>query len=907
MLFTYLSVTLLSGQSFSILVFETDRSRHLPEVEVYLDGQNLGFTNSDGIIEIPLIQDKINYLFQFNKPGFFSFSTQISKVKPGQQLEIKLTKEIEDYAEIATVTLDEGEGSDNRDSEVYSLLAASRDPLLQAAAFQFGIFRFRNRGVDNQYNQLGFEGFLLNDLENGFLPFLIFSGQNQITRYSENKMSFQVTEEDFGSAGLNQWIQFDPRTYRKGLHANYSLSNRSFSHRVGLQYVGHWGQKGLSLVAGVNRRWAENGIYKGSFYDAYGTYLGLRKSIGKKSGLSFLGVFSPVIRGKNSPGVQEVYDLSGDDLYNSYWGFQSGEIRNSRVANTAYPTFFLNFDSKVSANLTVYSGAMFLKGKRSDSSIDWYDVADPRADYYQKLPSYIQVPSVRDSITKLWSTDENVCQVNWERLYQVNRSNQRTIHQINGTSDSLAGKRSLYILSDRYSNPTDFEYFFRIRYKIRKVLLNTGYRLEYTIKDNYLKVADLLGGDFFVDKENFINDPNLADPDISNKNKIVKVGDIYGYHYAAKTLRNSVFANLEYRIANWDFLTGIKLAQRSDSRVGYFSNAIFTNSEGVSKTQLGFQYQYKLAATYKLNGRNYVRGSFASESLAPNFEQQFINPAWRADVLPNIKNTLTTNADLSYYYRSPLLKIQIGVFYSKFNDQIKNRDFFLDEEIITDIDNTLSSGGLINGFYTGLDQEHRGIEFSAQYSLGWGFDFLVAGQFGRYLYTSRPDFFVFDQFSKNSSKQTIYLLNFFVPNTPQHVLTAGLKYNFKRNGFAQFNVSYADRNYVELNPLRRTVDFVRNVERNDPLFRQIIDQEKLPHYVVVDFNVFKSYKIKNKFISISLALNNLLNNTSMKSGGFEQNRLNTQELDISQFPNKYFNLQGFNFFLNINLSLNESN
>lgn len=904
-LFVFLLSSFLSyGQTLKLFIYESDRSKPLQGVKVSLNGQEAGFSDFEGILSIQLDTVASEKDLEFAKEGFVTYRTRLFGIKVPELLEVKLGREVGDYAEIATITLDEGEGNDNRDSEVYSLLAASRDPLLQASAFQFGIFRFRNRGIDNQYNQLGFNGFLLNDLENGLLPFLIFSGQNQITRYSENRMTYQVAEEDFGAAGLNQWIQFDPRSYRKGLQFNYAVSNRSFSNRLGLQFVGHNVKHGTSLIAGFNRRWAEQGIYRGSFYDAFGGYLGISKAITEKSGLTFLAIWSPVVRGKNSPGVAEVYELSGDPLYNAYWGYQSGEIRNSRVANTSFPAFFLNYNFEAGPGFAFQSGIMSVQGKRSDSNLDWYNVADPRPDYYQKLPSFIQDSGAREIVRSLWSSDDRVRQVNWERFYDVNRSNYTTILNANGGSGSVQGNRSLYILSDRFNIPRDYEGFVRVRWSFGRNLLNSGYRLEFSQKDNYLRVADLLGGDFYLDKENFIDDENLADPDISSKNKLVREGDKYGYNYQARMIRNSLFAVWERRSRKWDLMAGSKLALRHDQRIGFFENAIFEGSLGNSEIHEGLQIQLKSSVTYKINGRNYLRGSSAWESLPPGFDQIFIHPAWRPDVLPSIANTKIFFSDLSYYYRSPLWRFQFGLFYAKFFDQIRKRDFFLDEELVLDSENSLSTGGLINGFYTGLDQEHAGFEFSSQIELGRGFEFLASGQLGRYLFASRPDFYIFDQFGKASVVQKIYLLNFFVPNTPQHALTGGLKFNFKRNGFAQLNLSYVDKNYVELNPLRRTESAVADIDRNDPVFRQFIDQEKLPAYLVVDANVYKSFIIYGRFLAVSLSVNNLLNNTSLRSGGFEQNRLDTKTLDPSQFPNKYFNLQGINFFLNLNLSLN---
>lgn len=77
----------------------------------------------------------------------------------------------------------------------------------------------------------------------------------------------------------------------------------------------------------------------------------------------------------------------------------------------------------------------------------------------------------------------------------------------------------------------------------------------------------------------------------------------------------------------------------------------------------------------------------------------------------------------------------------------------------------LRDGGLINGFYTGLNQDHLGVDVGVEYALPFGF--VLGGMFQNNLavYTSRPDFLIYDQFSKAASKYTIYLKNFFVQDT----------------------------------------------------------------------------------------------------------------------------------------------
>ncbi|MBP6521542.1 MAG: TonB-dependent receptor [Saprospiraceae bacterium] len=892
------------SQDLKGIVTDFSTGKGIEGVKVLVVEDNMiVFTDKFGKFSMKAFNANENITLKLDKPGYKILEHNINaRETSGQELEFFLILVNAPKIEIPTIQLDEGDGDDDQDSEVYSLLTSSRDPILQAAAFQFSPFRFKLKSIDQIYNQVGFNGFLLTDLENGNNPFYLFSGQNQITRYSENDLSYPIQENDFGSLGINQWINFDPASYRKGFTANYSLSNRSYTHRLALQYVNHLPGKGLHYILGANRRWAQEANIPGTFYDAWGVYAGISKKFKSNSGLSLFYVQAPVVRGKNSPGVKEVYDLSGDPLYNSYWGYQNGEKRNARMASTNIPAIFLNFHSNPNNRVSFTSGIMLVKGKRSDSNLDWNDAYDPRPDYYQKLPSFIEYAPTKDTISSLWQTDESVRQINWTRMHQVNRSNINTVYNINGGSDSITGRQSQYIQFDRHSDPTDLEHFLQLKYSLGKIKLTSAYRIEYTIKENYLELLDLLGGDFYVDKETFIDDVSKSDPDVNLKNKIIKVGDKLSYDYSSVLQRYSSFTQAVYKRKKFDFSAGFLVAHKRDFREGRFQNAIFENAKGKSETLTGFQWAVKTNSTYKINGRNYVSMSLAYESLPPLFDQVFINPGWRADVIPDIQNTTNRSGEIRYYFKSPGFKFQLGGFAIQSKNQTRNKDFFLDGDLETGNNPELRDGGLINGFYTGLNQDHLGVDVGVEYALPFGF--VLGGMFQNNLavYTSRPDFLIYDQFSKAASKYTIYLKNFFVPGTPQTVGTLNLKYNFKRFGFATLNFSYVDRSYLEVNPLRRTSEATQGIDRNTDLFRSYIDQEKLPAYFVMDAFIFKSYKIYGHYTSISLGVNNLLNNKNLVSGGFEQFRFDFESNNPQKFPNKYFNLQGINYFFNLIVS-----
>jgi hypothetical protein len=78
---------------------------------------------------------------------------------------------------------------------------------------------------------------------------------------------------------------------------------------------------------------------------------------------------------------------------------------------------------------------------------------DPRPDYYRYLPSYtskwasVTDPQQGERLAELMRNDINLRQVNWQRLYEVNRSSYMTINNVNGIpGNSVSGNRSRYVL-----------------------------------------------------------------------------------------------------------------------------------------------------------------------------------------------------------------------------------------------------------------------------------------------------------------------------------------------------------------------------------------------------------------------------------------------------------------------------
>lgn len=109
---------------------------------------------------------------------------------------------------------------------------------------------------------------------------------------------------------------------------------------------------------------------------------------------------------------------------------------------------------------------------------------------------------------------------------------------------------------------------------------------------------------------------------------------------------------------------------------------------------------------------------------------------------------------------------------------------------------------------------------------------------------------------------------------------------------------------VDLMPNNNGSDIVKLYNQKE----MIGSQEKLKGGFMLDASVGKLIYLNNRKqqLNINLSLNNILNNTGMITGGYQQGRVSrdnksvTKDIQsVDKFPNKYYYAWGFNMFLNI--------
>jgi len=219
---------------------------------------------------------------------------------------------------IFTTTLESLE-EESEQQDVSGLLQSSKDVFSNIAGFNFSAARFRVRGYDSENFTVMMNGITLNSPENGRAIWAYWGGLNDITRYQDSKAGIHASSYGFGGIGGSSNINARASTQRKGSRFSYGLSNRSYNHRVMATHSTGMMKNGLAITVSGSIRYSDEGYVEGTYYRAGAYFLSLEKKINDKHSLGFVGYGSPTVQGRSSISVQETYDLTDNNFYNSYW------------------------------------------------------------------------------------------------------------------------------------------------------------------------------------------------------------------------------------------------------------------------------------------------------------------------------------------------------------------------------------------------------------------------------------------------------------------------------------------------------------------------------------------------------------------------------------------------------------
>ncbi|MCQ2135343.1 MAG: TonB-dependent receptor [Bacteroidales bacterium] len=833
-------------------------------------GEQIASTTSDaeGKFLVENLEDGV-YAMTVMAPGFTDINVNVTVdkgfVKDLIFVSMVETQTIEnlDDSSFAEFDMDDSGYTDNP-----TILFGQNDVYTNIAGYGFSSVRFKNRGYNSESQDVLLAGVNMNDAITGYSPFSLWSGLNEAMRSTETSMGNETA--DFGVGGFNGQtnIQAVPSSVRKGWRFSLLTNSALYRFRAMVTYASGELDNGWSYAFNASARLGGNDWVEGVYYRSFAYYLGVEKKFGNSHRLSLVSFATPGQRGAQNASTQEVYDLMGDNMYNSNWGYQNGKVRNSRVRKTFEPVTLLKYTGNPLENLEVNATVLWRTGFNGYTALDWYDAQDPRPDYYRNLPSYSfnddedygRLDDVKYEISKeMWNPAikdyANYQHLNWDRMYNVNYNS--------------IGGRSKYALEERHVDQNDFNVATSVKWRQSDLFtLTAGINARINRTENYKKMNDLLGGEYFVNvdqfaERDFASNESVIQNDLDyflnngHAQNITK-GQKYGYDYLAQVRKVNAWGIISLTKGGFSAIGAGTIGYTGYWREGLVRKGLFA---GTYDEVAALNEKYNLTGTsreLKSNGETsfgrsetakfltgslkgqlsyvFVGGHRLSANLglykdAPSFTNSFVSPRTRNTLVGNLKTQKTISADINYQLSTSWMNLRLTGFLTQIYDQTDVMSFYDD-----------SQQSMTNFAMTGIAQRHMGIELGVKVPLPVD-GLSVAGvlSFGEYIYTKnfkgKNPYMV--QTVDNSAEvirkeeipywvshpsfrtvvmdgETMYDVDndgnpyvkgqnkHYVPSTPQLAAEIALNYRTKSYWFFELNTQFFARSYLDMNPLYRT-------------------------------------------------------------------------------------------------------
>lgn len=845
-----------------------------------------------------------------------------------------------------------------------TILFGQNDVFNNIAGYNFSSVRFRVRGYSSESQDVYLAGVRMNDAITNYTPYSLWSGLNEATRTKETVNGAEIS--DYGFGGYNGLTNINPMAskIRTGLRGSVLTNSALYRLRLMLTYASGELDNGWSYAFSASARLGGNDWIDGVYYRSFAYYGSVEKNFNDIHRLGFTFMAAPGQRGAQNGSTQEVYDLMGDNMYNSNWGYYNGKVRNARVKKTHEPIAILKYEfTPENKKLKATATMLYRFGKNGYTALDWYDAPDPRPDYYRNLPSYFYMENTdynRQNYAKYawakeaWTNDvSSVTHINWDRLYAVNTMNTTT-----------TGARSKYIIEERRTDQQDLNFAANAKWSpVKFFTLTGGVSYKWNRTEYYKLVDDLLGGDYYVNIDQFAERDYAAYPtmiqndlDYYFKNgsaQVLHKGDKYGYDYYANVRKAEAWASGHFSWSGLDVSVAGRLGYTKFWRDGQLRKGLFPGLEangdpiyidaagnhitdpevlnnpdvvknlitsydpsdpdkaitslGKSETKDFLTGAGKLNISYVLAGGHRIYADAGYIADAPTFNQAFISPRTRNSIVPDLKTTKTFTADLNYAYSNNGYDVRVTGFYTTIKDQSDVMSFYDD-----------SQNSFTNFAMSGIDERHVGVELGFKVPTPLT-NLSVQGvlSYGKYVYTSNPMMYqtydnsaaiVEDTYGvqipywKSHPTADGKTVQHYVPSTPQLAASLGLAWN-KNYWFVDMDVDYFDKAYLDMNPLYRTDKATAGPDGKASLeeIEYMAAQEKFKHAFLLNASVGKSWYIHSNQIGFSLSVKNMLNTKSVKTGGYEQTRL----VDNTVNKERYYRFDSKYFYMSgINYMLN---
>ena len=800
-------------------------------------------------------------------------------------------------------------GEDDDMSQNVTIVNSNNNIYASEVGYLFSPVRFRYRAFDQKYNDVYVNGVPMNDMETGQFRFSNVGGLNQQTKNQEFALPFESNNFSMpGMAGSNNY-NFRPASMPAGHRITLTGANRSYTLRGMYTFNTGLSNRGWAFSGNVTYRWANEGYVEGTFYNSLSYFLGVQKVFGDGThSLSLTTWGNPTERASQGAGTDEMYWMANDRYYNPYWGYQNGKKRNSRIVNDFAPTALLTWDWKISDNDKLTTSVLGRYSIYKSTKLNYNNADNPHPNYWKNMPSsYYDIwdetnTSYRNASAlagwpeayDYWSGAKANRQIDWDRLYYSNKQ------------AAAQGQDAMYYIQAKHNNALNIALSSTFNKQIDKdKTWNIGIIGATNKGMHYQTMEDLLGATQFHNVNTYAigtyaPDADEVQYDLNNPNGIVKEDDKFGYNYNLFVNNGKLWTSYAENFGNLHYMVAAKLGYTAMQREGKMRNGLAkNNSYGKSHTAQFIDGGFKFGANVNLGRGNTFTLGLGYEHRAPQAKVAFVSPEINNDFVKGLKNERVFSSEIGYQLQNSWLHANINAYYSYLTNVSDWQNFYYDD---------------INSFsyvsMTGMKKAYYGVEAGLKFKVTSAFDVKLIGQISdaKILNDNTVNYM-------NSTKgveytETIYNKGMRESGTPLTSASLGLSYH-SGGWFVDLNANYYDRIYLSYSPSYRynssAISRGNCFDQNKPI-RSAFAQTKGHGGFMIDGSIGRSIYLKHGSLSINLSVTNILNNTNIVTGGYEQSRsdyskktdgtTSSKTYKFSKNPMKFY-AYGTNGMLNI--------
>ena len=799
-------------------------------------------------------------------------------------------------------------GEDDDMSQNVTIISSNTNTYASNVGFLFSPVRFRYRAFNQKYNEIYINGAQMNDMESGQFRYSLVGGLNNQTRGVENSLPFEVNNFAMTAMGGSNNYDFRPSHFAAGSRATLSAANRNYTLRGMYTYNSGITANGWAYSASLSYRWANRGYVEGTYYNSLSYFFGVEKVISDQHSISLVTWGNPTERSSQGAATDESYWLANSNYYNPYWGYQNGKKRNSRVVTDFSPSVLMTWDWKINQG-TKLTTTLFGKYSMYKSTRLNYNNADnPQPDYWKNLPSsYYDVWDASDTQNRTYQGyldfytartylmgSKAARQIDFDRLYYANQM------------ASAQGADAMYFIEAKNINNLNLTLSSSLKTELTThSTMNLGFQLATNKGMHYATMEDMLGASVFHNINtyalgNYAANAPQVQYDMNNPNAEVHEGDIFRYDYNIFVSKAQFWTNYKYSKGRLHTFLAARIGGTQMQREGLMRNGMDPeHSFGKSSTARFLDGGAKAGLTYNLGAGNTIMIGAGWEWRTPQAQAAFVSPEISNDFVANLKNERIFSSEISYNYQNSWLKATINGYFSNIDRGTEWQNFYFDD---------------INSFsyvsMTNIRKVHYGVELGAKFRLASFLDLKAIGTYSEAKYMNNADVIYMNSTKGTYHSDVVMNRNMRESGTPLSAYSLGLSYH--ANGwFIDLNGNYYDRIYLGWSPSYRYRSTLVTMGSIDNEGNYIVPEQAKGHGgFMLDASIGKSlYLKKGRSLSINLMLTNVLNNTRIVTGGYEQSRSdytvkddgtmnNVRAYKFSLNPKKYY-AYGFNGMLNL--------